>query len=69
MKAVGFQTSLAITEAASLIDIDLPKPVPGPRDLLIAVSAVFVNPVDTKMRLRAAPPAGEWRVFGWDALS
>jgi zinc-binding alcohol dehydrogenase family protein len=27
-----------------------------------------VNPVDTKMRMRAEPPAGEWRVLGWDAV-
>jgi NADPH2:quinone reductase len=29
---------------------------------------VSVNPVDTKMRMRAEPPAGEWRVLGWDAV-
>ena len=68
MKAVGYQKSLPITEAKSLVDIELPKPVPGGRDLLVKVQAVSVNPVDTKMRMRAEPPAGGWQVLGWDAV-
>lgn len=67
MKAVGYQKSLPVTDAKSLVDVELPKPVPGGRDLLVRVQAVSVNPVDTKMRMRAEPPAGEWRVLGWDA--
>ena len=67
MKAVGYQKSLPITDAKSLVDVELPKPVPGGRDLLVKVQAVSVNPVDTKMRMRAEPTAGEWRVLGWDA--
>jgi NADPH:quinone reductase len=68
MKAVGYQKSLPIADAKSLVDIELPKPVPGGRDLLVKVQAVSVNPVDTKMRMRAEPPAGEWQVLGWDAV-
>ena len=68
MKAVGYQKSLPITEAKSLVDIELPKPMPGRRDLLVKVQAVSVNPVDTKMRMRAEPPAGGWQVLGWDAV-
>lgn len=67
MKAVGYQKSLPVTDAKSLVDVELPKPVPGGCDLLVKVQAVSVNPVDTKMRMRAEPPAGEWRVLGWDA--
>lgn len=67
MKAVGYQKSLPVTDTKSLVDVELPKPVPGGRDLLVRVQAVSVNPVDTKMRMRAEPPAGEWRVLGWDA--
>ena len=55
MKAVGFQKSLPITERESLLDIELPDPVPEPRDLLVEVKAVSVNPVDTKMRMRGVP--------------
>lgn len=67
MKAVGFQRPLPIAEADSLIDIDLPKPVPGPNDLLVKVEAVSVNPVDVKVRASAQPPEGSPRVLGFDA--
>lgn len=67
MKAVGYQQSLPIDDAAALLDIELPKPEPAGRDLLVAVKAISVNPVDTKVRRRAAPPAGEFKVLGYDA--
>ena len=67
MKAVGYQKSLPIDDAAALLDIELPKPEPAGRDLLVAVKAVSVNPVDTRVRRRAAPPAGEFKVLGYDA--
>lgn len=68
MKAVGYRKSLPLSEAESLIDITLNKPRPGPRDLCVAVKAVSVNPVDTKVRMRAAPGAGEPdMVLGYDA--
>ena len=50
MRAVGYRKSLPITDPESLIDLDLPQPEPGPRDLLVKVEAVSVNPVDTKVR-------------------
>ena len=58
MKAVGFHTSLPIADAQALIDLELPEPVPRPRDLLVRVQAVSVNPVDVKVRGRATPPPG-----------
>ncbi|PYE99003.1 zinc-binding alcohol dehydrogenase family protein [Rhodopseudomonas faecalis] len=67
MKAVGYQKSLPIDDAAALLDIELPKPEPAGRDLLVAVKAVSVNPVDTKVRLRATPLEGEFKVLGYDA--
>jgi len=67
MKAIAYQQSLPIEHAESLLDIDLPEPAPGPHDLLIEVRAVAVNPVDTKMRQRAQPAPGQWKVLGWDA--
>jgi len=67
MKAVGYRKSLPISDPDALIDIDLPVPTPSPRDLRVAVRAVSVNPVDTKVRMRAAPPQGEVKVLGWDA--
>ena len=67
MQAIGYRTSLPITAPESLIDLDLPIPEPGPRDLRVAVHAVSVNPVDVKLRVRGAPPPGEARVLGFDA--
>ena len=67
MKAVGYQIPGAITEAAALVDIDLPDPRPEGRDLLVEVKAVSVNPVDYKIRRSTAPESGAWKVIGWDA--
>jgi NADPH2:quinone reductase len=67
MRAVGYQESLPIEAAASLVDIDLPRPRPVGRDLLVQVQAVSVNPVDTKVRVRTKPDAGEWKILGYDA--
>ena len=67
MKAVGFKAPSPIAAPDSLIDLDLPKPAPSGRDLLVAVRAVSVNPVDTKIRAGRQPAAGQAEVIGWDA--
>jgi len=67
MRAVGYQDSLPIGAPNALVDINLPKPQPTGRDLLVQVQAVSVNPVDTKVRRRAKPEAGDWKVLGYDA--
>jgi zinc-binding alcohol dehydrogenase family protein len=68
MKAVGYYQSLPIDQAESLVDVELPKPSPSGRDLLVEVKAVSVNPVDTKQRKRAQPqPGGPAAVLGYDA--
>jgi zinc-binding alcohol dehydrogenase family protein len=67
MKAIAFtQHGLPIEDPNSLLDMDLPRPAPGPRDLLVQVCAVSVNPVDTK--IRAGSAATEPKVVGWDAV-
>lgn len=68
MKAVGYRRSLPITDPAALEDLELPTPEPGPRDLLVRVSAVSVNPVDTKIRRSRQPAEGKVEVLGWDAV-
>jgi len=68
MKAVAYKKSLPVEDSASLQDIELAAPKPGPHDLLVAVSAIAVNPVDTKIRRNVAPPDGEAKVIGWDAV-
>jgi NADPH2:quinone reductase len=67
MRAVGYQASLPIDAPDALLDITLPQPQPLGRDLLVQVHAVSVNPVDTKVRMRARPEAGDWKVLGYDA--
>lgn len=67
MRAVGYRKSLPITQDEALVDLDLPQPEPGPRDLLVKVEAISVNPVDTKVRRRAEPEVGGTKVLGWDA--
>jgi NADPH:quinone reductase len=67
MRAVAYRTPLPITDDEALIDVDLPRPVPRGRDLLVEVRAISVNPVDAKVRRRAGPAPGEaFKVLGWD---
>ena len=44
-------------------EVELPKPAPSGRDLLVKVEAISVNPVDYKQRKQATQP----KVLGWDA--
>jgi NADPH2:quinone reductase len=67
MKAVGYKKSHPIDAADALIDFETARPEPGGRDIRVAVKAVSVNPVDTKVRKRAAPPEGETKILGFDA--
>jgi len=68
MKAIGFIQNFPIEHPESLIDLTLDEPVPGPRDLLVRVRAVSVNPVDYKIRQSRTPSAGKAEVLGWDAV-
>ncbi len=68
MKAVGYKQSLPVTEPDALLDIEIEKPVATGRDVLVKVEAVSVNPVDTKIRTRVTPDAGDYKVLGWDAV-
>lgn len=68
MRAVGYRKSLPIDESQSLLDLEIDKPTPRGRDLLVQVKAVSVNPVDTKVRMRAAPKEDEPpKILGYDA--
>ncbi|NVD40301.1 zinc-binding alcohol dehydrogenase family protein [Ensifer sp. HO-A22] len=67
MRAVAYQVPQPIEAEMSLVDIDLPRPEPTGRDILVEVKAISVNPVDTKIRRAATPEAGQWKVLGWDA--
>ena len=68
MKAIGYPRTLPISDAQALIDLELPRPELRPRDLLVRVQAVSVNPVDVKLRAGAPPPPGTPRILGFDAV-
>jgi hypothetical protein len=63
MKAIVYtQHGLPIDDANALVEIDLPRPQPGPRDLLVAVRARLRSasppswePIHRRWRLRRAP--------------
>ena len=66
MRAIAYKEPCSIDHPEALTEVALPDPEPGPRDLLVRVLAVSVNPVDTKIR-QAVTPSGP-RVLGWDAV-
>lgn len=67
MKAVGFTRYLPVTDPESFLDLNLPKPAPQGRDILVAVKAVAINPVDTKVRSPKDKVEPAPRVIGYDA--
>lgn len=62
MKAIGYSGT------GPLSVFQIPAPQPGPRDLLVHVKAIAVNPVDTKIRSRVTPPEDTPKILGWDAV-
>jgi len=67
VRAVAYRTAGPIEAEAALSDVEVPEPAMGDRDLLVEVRAVSVNPVDTKVRRKVSPAAGEFKILGWDA--
>ena len=67
MATIAFRQGSSLADPGCLTDTDAERPQPGPHDLRVAVHAVSVNPVDTKIRagLIAAPDAVH--SLGWDA--
>ena len=67
MKAVALTHYLPAEHPDAFLDVELPTPTPSGRDLLVAVKAVSVNPVDTKVRRPKDTVEDPPRVLGWDA--
>ncbi|ELS01772.1 zinc-binding alcohol dehydrogenase family protein [Xenococcus sp. PCC 7305] len=67
MKAVGLTQYLPIDDENSLLDVEIPKPIPKGKDLLVQIKALSVNPVDTKVRTPQDKVESEPRILGWDA--
>ncbi len=64
MKAVGYEQSGGVEVLA---DLEISRSAPGPHDLLVAVKAISVNPVDTKVRAGMVPVGAAPKVLGYDA--
>src|SRR5690606_30435146 len=62
MLAIGY------TGTGPLAAFETSRPAPGPHDLLVRVTAIAVNPVDTKIRSRVTPLADQPKILGWDAV-
>lgn len=74
MRAVGLYKYLPIEDPQSLIDLDIPQPnnPTSGHDLLVAIKAISVNPLDTKVRRGLIPITVQIekntpRILGWDA--
>lgn len=67
MKAIGFNASGSIERDDALLDLIVPDPAPAPRDLIVRIKAVSVNPVDAKLRGAARPRDGQPMILGYDA--
>lgn len=69
MKAISYYQPLPSSDPQSLVEVNVTAPVPGPRDLLVEVRAISVNPVDTKIRSGGGPvaPGQALKILGWDA--
>lgn len=68
MKAVGYFETGSIERADALVDLNMDRPAPTGRDLLVKVRAVSVNPVDYKIRQSRPPETDQPAVLGWDAV-
>ncbi len=67
MKAIAITRPLPLEDPNCFVTLDLPDPEPGPRDLLVRVKAIGINPVDYKQRRARKEEDTAPRILGWDA--
>ncbi|WP_299254929.1 zinc-binding alcohol dehydrogenase family protein [uncultured Cytophaga sp.] len=70
MKAIGFNTSLPISDPNSFIEFEIDKPLATGKNLLVKIQAISVNPVDYKIRQNSAKNIvlETPKIIGWDAV-
>ena len=66
MKAIGYNQAGPITAPDALVEVEVEAPELNPRDLLVEVRGISVNPVDVKVRANRAPDKGT-KIIGYDA--
>lgn len=67
MKAIGYTEKGPVSGGSAAVEFETADPQPGPKDLLVEVRGVSINPVDVKVRNNRPPPEGEPRILGFDA--
>lgn len=67
MRAVGYRRLHPIDHPEYLSDLEIEKPAPKGRDILVAVKAISVNPVDYKVHARVDPQDKDTKILGYDA--
>lgn len=67
MSAVAYRKHSTLADPDCLVDVDVERPAPGPNDLRVAVRAISVNPVDTKIRAGLVTAPDTVQCLGWDA--
>ncbi|RYY66001.1 MAG: zinc-binding alcohol dehydrogenase family protein, partial [Chitinophagaceae bacterium] len=69
MKAIGFRTSLPLTDKDCFIEFETPVPKATGRDLLVKIKAISINPVDFKIRQNSVKDTvlDTPKIIGWDA--
>lgn len=69
MKAIGFKTSLPISETDSFIAFETEVPKATGSNILVKINAISVNPVDYKVRQNSAKDKvlDTPKIIGWDA--
>lgn len=66
MRAIGYDRAGPITASDALIEFETKTPEIGPRDLLVEVRGISVNPVDVKVRANV-PASDGTKIIGYDA--
>lgn len=66
MKVIGYQQAGPITAPNALMELEAATPELRPRDLLVEVRGISVNPVDVKVRANMGPEHGA-KIIGYDA--
>ncbi|UOQ50302.1 zinc-binding alcohol dehydrogenase family protein [Gracilibacillus caseinilyticus] len=67
MKAVGLYKYLPIEHEESLVEVNVERPVPHQKDLLVKIEAISINPVDVKVRAPKDKQEDTPKILGWDA--
>ena len=67
MEAIGFTGGKSLDDADAFVRFSADVPQPTGHDLRVAVQAVSVNPVDTKVRAGIKTAQQPPRILGWDA--